>query len=185
MTPETQMDPRLQEMLDHHEIRKTLYEYCHGLDHMDQTRMASVYAEDSWDEHGPFKSTGQAFAQNVLQVMKDGASAIDTHMLGQSLIQVNGDEAGADTYFLATSIKREEDGSEVILQLSGRYVDTFVREDGRWKVKRRICVRDWGVSLPIIEDWTRNMGFVQARRSQEDPSYAVLGVTHSGLPKQD
>ena len=46
------MDPRLQEMLDHYEIRKTLAEYCHGCDRCDEPRMAGVYAEGGFDDHG-------------------------------------------------------------------------------------------------------------------------------------
>ncbi len=176
------MDKRLQEMLDHFEIRKTLSEYCRGVDRGDQEHMASVYAQGSWDEHGPFRSSGPDFAKAVMNVMKNGASNRDSHMLGQSVINIDGDKAGAETYFLATSKKDEADGSEVLLQLAGRYVDQLVREDGMWKIKNRVCVRDWSVTLPITADWMTGMGFVEAQRSGEDPSFAVLGVKHSGVP---
>jgi hypothetical protein len=179
------MDPRLQEMLDHFEIRKTLSEYCHGVDRLDQMRVASVYAKESFDEHGAFNCSGQEFAKQVLGVMKGGASYADAHLLGQSLIRVDGDEAGADTYFLATSVKDEGDGPDSLLLMGGRYSDTFVREDGRWKIRKRICVRDWAISIPIEADWTEGMGFTQGQRSGADPSFEVLGLTHSGVPGGD
>jgi hypothetical protein len=47
-----QMNPVLQEVIDHHEIRKVMSVYCHGCDRGDEARMASVYLEQSWDDHG-------------------------------------------------------------------------------------------------------------------------------------
>lgn len=177
------MDPRLQEMLDHFEITKLLNEYCHGLDRMDQDRMAGIYAKDSFDNHGLFQCSGPEFAERVLRHMKSGASSGDSHLLGQTLIKVDGDTAGADTYFFAVSRKAESDGSEALLQMGGRYVDRLVREEGRWKVKDRTCVRDWSVSIPVHQDWMKGMPFAQGQRSNQDPSYAVLGLEHSGKPE--
>jgi hypothetical protein len=176
------MDKRLQEMLDHYEIRKTLSEYCHGCDRLDQVRMASVYARDSWDNHGPVTATGQELTARVMQLMKSGASITDSHMLGQSLIKVDGDKAGADTYFIASIRKVAKEGGEVLNQMGGRYVDALVREDGQWKIKKRICVHDWSISHPIAGDWLGRAAYVQAQRSNEDPSFAVLGIKHSGVP---
>jgi SnoaL-like domain len=176
------MDNRLQEMLDHYEITKLLGEYCHGLDRMDQVRMANTYAKDSWDDHGQFSCSGQEFSQRVTQLMKGGASTADSHLLGQTLIHIDGDKAGADTYFLSVCRRLEQDGSEVLLQLGGRYVDKLVREDGFWKVERRTCVRDWSVTVPVANDWMKGMDFAAGKRTNEDPSYAALGIKHSGLP---
>ena len=66
--------------------------------------------------------------------------------------------------------------------MSGRYVDKLVRENGAWKIKNRVCVRDWSVTIPIAADWMKGMDFVQAKRSNEDPSFAALGLQHSGVP---
>ena len=49
------MDERLQELWDHHAIRKLLATYCHGCDRADEVLMASTYVRDSWDDHGPRK----------------------------------------------------------------------------------------------------------------------------------
>src|SRR3546814_8623504 len=39
-------------------------------------------------------------------------------------------------------------------QLGGRFVDYLERVDGGWKIKKRIVVRDWSISMPVTADWT-------------------------------
>ncbi len=169
------MDKRLQEMLDHYEISKVLNEYCRGCDRGDLPSMASIYAKESWDNHGLYKGPGDGFAKKTVVNMKP--TDILTHLLGQTMIKVDGDKAGAETYFIATSLK---EGGNTFNQLGGRFVDTLVRENGQWKVKHRIAVHDWSTSQPTPPRWLT--GFVQGENSNADPSFAVLGTTHPGLP---
>lgn len=173
------MDPRLQEMLDHYEIRKTLAEYCHGCDRCDEPHMASVYAEGGWDDHGWRRAPGVDYARLMTaEVLETTASMY--HLLGQSLIRVEGDEAGAETYFLAVARTAGEGGVETCNQLGGRFVDRFVREDGRWRIWRRTVMRDWAISLPVEQDWTAQAGLAPGARSDADPSFAALGLKHGG-----
>jgi hypothetical protein len=175
---EQTMDPRLQEMLDHHEIKQLLAEYCHGCDRCDERHMGSVYREDSWDDHGFIKDAGPEFARRMTAEMLATTSTM-FHLLGQSLIKVEGDEAGAETYFIA-GFRGAAEGGDMCHQLGGRYVDRLQREDGRWLIKHRVVVRDWSISLRIEEDFPGTTGLVNGSRSNADPSYAVLGRTHGG-----
>jgi hypothetical protein len=172
------MDARLQEMLDHHEIRKTLTEYCHGCDRCDEAHMASVYLEDSWDDHGRIKARGWDFAPLMTAEIRRRTNTL-SHLLGQSLIKVNGDEAGAETYFIAVQL-RTDNGKEMCDQLGGRYLDKLQQDSGRWLIKHRVVVRDWSISLPVGQDSFVNAGLKDGFRSNEDPSYAMLGLTHGG-----
>jgi hypothetical protein len=176
------MDPRLQEMLDHYEIKKTLNDYCHACDRCDEPAMADVYLEDSWDDHGHIKAAGPEFARRMTADILVQTKTL-AHLLGQSLIKIDGDDAGAETYFLAVS-RNTVDGVEMCNQLGGRYVDRLKRENGRWLIKHRVVVRDWAISLPIEADWTAHVGLVDGSRSNTDPSFAVLGRMHSGIPTQ-
>jgi SnoaL-like domain len=179
LTP--QMQKTLQEIIDHHEIRKLLNVYSHGCDRGDTHRMASVYLEDAWDDHGTYKGFGKGFVKQVMGNLAGEKQKL-VHLLGQSLIEVRGDEAGAETYFMASNGKTNEGGREVVHLLSGRYVDTLRRENGAWKIAKRICVRDWSMSLDVEKDWLENSNFVEGRMSGQDPSYEVLGLEHPGLP---
>jgi hypothetical protein len=173
------MNERLKQMLDHFEIMRVLSEYCHGCDRMDELLMAGVYARDSWDDHGLNKCSGPEFAQRTMKSMLTTDSV--SHLQGQSLININGDQAGSETYFLAVVAARGDDGRAVIKQMGGRYVDTFIREEGHWRIKKRVCVRDWSITLPRDADWLEGQGHVQGQRSQQDPSQAALGLKHSGV----
>jgi hypothetical protein len=177
------MDERLQEMLDHYEIRKTLSEYCSSCDRCDETWMRSVYLEDSWDEHGVFEAPGPQYAKIMAEQILLQTDSL-YHLLGQSLIKVEGDKAGAETYFFAASTSKGEDGVEMCNQLGGRFVDKLERENGRWLIKHRIVVRDWAVSVPVEHDWTRKSGLRNGSRSNADPVFATLGIVHSGQPPQ-
>ena len=143
--------------------------------------MANTYSEDSWDDHGDYKMPGKEFAVEAITANLKDANML-MHHLGQSLIKVDGDLAGADTYFIA-SVGTTEDGKEVINQIAGRYVDQLERRNGNWKIKKRICVREWSISLPVDRDWLAGQAFVMGERSGGDPSYVVLGIEHGGFPQ--
>src|SRR4051794_18899130 len=121
------MDHRLQAMLDHFEITQVVAEYCHGCDRCDEAHMASVYLEDSWDDHGRIKAPGPEFARLMTIDIQAQCTSL-SHLLGQTIVQVDGDEAGAETYFIAVPRSAGPDGRELCNQLGGRYVDRLKRE---------------------------------------------------------
>ena len=174
------MDARLQEMLDHYEIRKTLAEYCHACDRADADAMASVYTgDDSFDDHGHVQAPGPEYARTMTQLILERTDAI-WHVLGQSLIKVDGDSAVAETFFMAQMSLPEKDGERPrINQLSGRFVDQLKRVDGTWKIKHRTCVRDTSITLYVERDDYASYGFVQGTRDEKDPGGALFGLVHS------
>jgi hypothetical protein len=168
------MDARLQELVDHHEIRKTLADYCQGCDRCDELRMASVYAEDSWDDHGGIKASGPEFsrqmAARILEIYD-----IMYHILGQSIIRVDGDEAGAETYFIGVARSGGDDGPERMCnQVGGRFIDRLVRVGDGWKIKERTVVGDWTIALPIEHEWAPALHLRPGLKSGDDPAFAVL-----------
>ncbi len=171
------MDPRLQEMLDHYEITKTLNEYSHSCDRCDVVGVESVYVEDSWDDHGHFQASGPDFAKAIVPNILETSESM-YHLLGQSMISVSGDEAGAETYFLAGARMVEEDGVTVVNQLGGRFVDKLVRTEDGWKIKNRVVLRDWTISLPLDRDWVMATNLKSGQRSNADHSYGALNRVH-------
>ena len=172
------MEARLQRMLDHFEITQVLAEYTHGCDRCDIPHMASVYWDESWDDHGSVKAPGPEFARLMTERVLAETEAL-SHQLGQSLIRVEGDNAGAETWFLAASCSRGEDGILVNNLLGGRYVDKLERRDGEWRISHRVVVKDWTASVPAQTDWLADAGMVEGRRDDGDAAQAVIGRKHS------
>jgi SnoaL-like domain len=170
---------RLRELWDHHEIRQLLATYCHGCDRADTAEMASVYCEESWDDHGLKKCDGKEFARLTLEEGRVTTRVI-SHHLGQSLIRVEGERAASETYYVATLIAATEpdaDGREHMTQLGGRYIDTLVRENGAWRIKERLCLRDWSSTGLIDPGYLKDSGFIEGGRGAADVSWEKLGLT--------
>lgn len=174
------MDADVREMLDHHRIRTTLKEYCFACDRADERAMAALYAEDSWDDHGVVRAPGPEYAEAMTARLVANSRSI-SHHLGQSIIRVDGDTAGAETYYFAVMVTVGDDGRETCNQMGGRFVDRFVRQDDRWLIKHRRIVRDWGISLPVENDWTLKAGIPEGQRSGQDLAFEVLGRRHHGF----
>lgn len=173
------MDPRLQEMLDHHEIRKLLATYCHACDRGDEALMASCYAgEDSFDDHGLVRAPGPEYARQMTALVRDRTEAV-SHILGQSLIVVDGDRAVAETFFLGLMrLKVDEQGISRLNQLAGRFVDELERIEGEWKIRMRTCVRDTSLTLRVEEDMQAGYGLVPGTRDATDLGGEKLGLAH-------
>ena len=172
------MDARLQEMLDHHEIRRALAEYCHACDRGDAELMASLYTgEDSFDDHGHVKAPGPEYSRVMTGLVLERTEAA-WHVLGQSLINVDGDSAAAETVFLALFRLPAQDGPPRINQLAGRFVDRLERIGGTWKIRHRICVRDTSMTLTVERDDYASYNFQQGTRDLNDPGAALIGIAH-------
>jgi hypothetical protein len=172
------MDPRLQEVIDHHEIRRLLAEYCHACDRADGALMASLYAgDDSFDDHGLVRAPGPAYAEQMTRLIQERSEVV-SHILGQSLIRVDGDQAGAETFFFALMRVQGADGGPCLNQLAGRFVDQLVRVDGQWKIKHRTAVRDTSITLKVEQDMQAGYGMTPGRRDAEDPGVALVGIAH-------
>lgn len=173
------MDARLQELLDHHEIKKLLSIYCHGCDRLDAERMASVFHSDSWVDHAADHCPGREFVEATMVAQKAHTSMV-SHLLGQSQIEVKGEEAASEPYFFVALRGSGQTGAKLLTFMGGRYVDTFAKDAGRWKIKKRVCVRDWSYSQVVEQDFIEALPFIDGAWSGDDPSYAVLGIKHSG-----
>ncbi len=175
------MDPRLQELLDHQAIVRLMAEYAHACDRCDTERMVACYWEDSWDDHGTAQDVGPAFARKMSEQIIPSSCQTLSHLLGQSLIEIDGDTAGAETYYIAVTLDTAADGEPRCSKLGGRYVDRLEKRGGEWRIKHRTCLRDWSLSLRVDEDYFAHAQLKPGHRTGEDMSYPVLGWRH-GAP---
>jgi hypothetical protein len=172
------MDPRIQEVLDHHDIRKLLATYCHACDRADGELMGSLYTgAGSFDDHGLVRAAGPEYARQMTELINSRTQVV-THILGQSLIEVQGDEAAAETFFLGLMRVSAPDGAPLLNQLAGRFIDRLVRVDGAWKIRHRIAVRDTSITFRVEQDMQSSYGMQAGTRDANDPGVALFGIAH-------
>jgi ketosteroid isomerase-like protein len=143
--------------IDKLQLAELLAVLSSAVDRADRDRIAWCYTEDSYDDHGTFKGTGQAFADFVCQ---PGPMSSMHHLLGQSVFDVQGDEAWGETFYVFHGTA----GSAQVAG-HGRYVDYFRRIGRNWKLAYRRVVPD---VVPTGDD---PAAYWQPRRGGGDPSY--------------
>lgn len=133
-------EARLQQLLDKQEIAELSHNYMRALDRLDRDLMLSVFHPDSTTDYGFFKGSGPDFVDYAQNALKDHIS--NQHMIGQILIDLEGDTAFGEVYYQAFH-RFLLDGLETDLFVAGRYVDRYERRDGTWKFAFRSELVDW------------------------------------------
>lgn len=136
---------------------------------------SGVYQKDSFDDHGLVKAAGPEFARRMTQEIIPQSCETLSHLLGQSLIEIDGDTARAETYYLAVTLS-DAAGVPMCNQLGGRYVDRLMRQGSIWKIAHRICLLDWSVSHEVKIDTFTKSQLTQGKRGISDAGAALLGL---------
>lgn len=133
-------DARLQQLLDKEEIQQVLLDYGRHLDDRDFGAYSRLFAKDGEWVGGFGKVATPAGIQAFMEKnMGTGPNtAKNYHLLSNFVISVNGDTATAWSRW--AFVVPGAQGAAIAQ--AGRYDDTFVREDGRWKFKRRVASND-------------------------------------------
>lgn len=173
MSTNTDLLRQVEELTAREAIRDCIHRFCRALDRLDRELLASVFHADAQLDYGRIYRGGvEGFVEVAMQFQ--GAMRDTHHQVGNVLIEVRGEEAGAETYVHAHHvIAQNEDLLELIV--GARYLDRFERRDGHWKIASRTEVLDWGRMVPIGERWFEdNEQMSKGARSREDLSYRFL-----------
>ena len=138
------IEARLQRVEDQLQIQAVLIEYGKFLDAKDYAAYAGLFARNGEWVGGFGHFTGPPAIQKMLedQLGKPSAGYVNKssyHLMSSPLITVTGDTATAESRYLFFTASPE---NKPIPPLAGRYLDHFVRQDGAWKIRRRVT---WGV----------------------------------------
>lgn len=154
MPPEQQ---ELRELLDREAIRCCLARLARGEDRRSAELLRSCWWPDARFDYGVYAGDFNAYLAWVVP----GAEAIkDTqHVLGQTHIELAGDAARAETHVL--SYHRIDMGAgDRDTCIGGRYLDTFERRDGEWRIADRVMLYDFEQDWGEAADWAKGvMGY--------------------------
>lgn len=158
----------VQRLLDEQEIRQVLARYCRGVDRCDAELIRSVYHPDANDNHGTYNGPGRHFPDHVLPMLQATWEAT-MHNLGTCVIEIDGDTAHVETYFVA--YHRRHQGVEPWLDVfGGRYIDRFEKRDHAWLIADRVVVHEWSKLEPTPSTFPAEL-FAAGQRSPADPAY--------------
>jgi uncharacterized protein (TIGR02246 family) len=134
------VEQRLQRLEDENEIRMLLLDYGRFLDSRDFKAYAALFARDGEWVGGFGSVTGPANIQAFMEKnMGTGPNRRnDYHLLTNFVITVAGDSATAWSRW--TFVVPGQSGAAIAQ--AGRYDDTLVRENGRWRFKKRVASND-------------------------------------------
>jgi hypothetical protein len=142
----------LQELLDRQQICDLSARYMRGLDRLDIDMLKSVYHDDATDERGFYSGTGHGLCELAVQML--AIHLCNHHMLGQMMIDLEGDVAFGEVYFQAYH-RVVENGLEKDFVVLGRYADRYERRNGHWKIAHRSELNDSCWQQPASDDWLR------------------------------
>jgi len=156
----------VQRLLDLEEIRAATLRYTRGVDRHDDELTASAYHSDARDDHGAYIGPVDGFirhANTVHELWWD----THQHYVTNQTIDLDGDSAHAETYFLA-ALRRKTGAIDLV---GGRYLDRLERRDGRWAIADRACLVEWNGELASAQGDVDPDLFLRGKWSREDLSY--------------
>src|SRR5262249_35592132 len=137
---ESTLAARVQRIEDIQEIERLLLNYGRHLDARDFKAYSLLFAKDGVWSGGMGTIEGPAAIQAFMEKAIPGPNAVHNyHVLSNFVIDVKSDTA---TAWSRWQFMVPGPNNTAVAAQSGRYDDTLVREDGRWKFKRRVASND-------------------------------------------
>lgn len=162
------MNDRLETLLDKQDIYELSCRYMRALDRLDEKLLVSVFFEDAWCDYGFTEGSPTEFAHFAVTALSDHAA--NQHMIGNVLIDVEGDEAFGEVYFNAYHKVTGESGFEDVI-IAGRYLDRYEKRDGTWKFAYRSELVDWSRTQPTQDSYFDLAPDGLRGGRQDDPVY--------------
>ncbi len=158
----------LQLLLDKQACAELACRYSRGLDRLDAELLLSVFWEDAWCEYGVYDGDAAGFVSFAMGALESHAA--NHHMVGNTLVEVEGNEAFGEVYFNAYHKVPVESGFDDLL-IAGRYLDRYEKRDGQWKIAYRSEHNDWSHTRPCNDPYFDRapQGLRGSRR--DDPVY--------------
>jgi hypothetical protein len=160
------MEPELQRLIDIEDIRRVIYRYFYAIDSGDVEGTLSCFTEDVVQEWngGITVITGHApmadWIRKYVPIRK-----LQSHVASNIDVEVNGDEAHAETRVLAFLVGDQlmeltadepeldaNDATPTIIRARGTGLsDDFVRRPDGWKIRHRLHRAFWQYEVEALD----------------------------------
>jgi hypothetical protein len=172
----------LAELLSKQEITEVLYLRGRAGDRRDPELALRCYHEGATEEHEGHTGTAADFILNASMISPNSKKAVSClwHFISNVMIELDGDEAKAESYHIAVIVREENEGS--LARIGGRYLDRFALRDGRWAIAHRSVIFDWSRVEPITMPYWDLVGIDESKMLRgsfgpDDPLYTQFGLS--------
>ncbi len=167
-------DRRIEILLDKQEIYELMCQYCRGVDRMDKELVLSCFWPGATDVHlGMYGRLHTGTAEEFFDHEWEGFQEFTAsqHYLCNMLIEVDGDNAVAETYQFSFYWREPGTDPELNWQNANRYLDVFERRDGEWRILRRDFIRNFSLPIRPVGFPTADNGWPALSQSRDDLAY--------------
>ena len=135
-------DPAVQLLLDRAAVRDVILRYARGIDRRDFDAVRDCFRPDV---EGDFGGEWRSDRDSLIEFISGVAYFHTTmHMMGNSFVEVSGDEASLQSYGMLAHHGTNDDGGEWQYNNSvARYSEDLVRSDEGWAIQRRGAQPVW------------------------------------------
>ncbi|MBO0728820.1 MAG: nuclear transport factor 2 family protein [Acidimicrobiaceae bacterium] len=146
MAHDDDLEGRVRALEDMVEIQQLVNNYGRLLDRGDFAAYAELFATDGEVLLGPVaRAAGRDEVRKAMEAAVPAPYGNSFHIIGTPIVTLDGDTASSEVMW--TVINRGADGRPVVGMI-GRHKDDLVREDGRWRFKRRKGFVDIPSTMP-------------------------------------
>jgi hypothetical protein len=168
-----QLESRLDALQAQADVRERVLGAARALDRLDRDLLRAQFWEDASVDYGRIYQGPVADFVDIAMGFQ-GSMRDTQHFVGNVAIEIDGDEARAESYVHAHHVIVQGD-ERVQLMIGGRYLDRLERRAGEWRIVFRTELLDWGRWLPMTDRWFEdNAELEKGLRGRLDASYGFL-----------
>ncbi|MEY2926178.1 MAG: hypothetical protein RL367_655 [Pseudomonadota bacterium] len=127
--------------------------YCRGVDRGDVELLGGIFWDNATVISGLVNGDGATFARDIVSYVTENLDYC-FHSVANEWIEVKGDHGVGEHYILAHQSANGQD-----TMTGGRYIDSYERRGGTWKIASRTFVLDWTSTHPTTNE---KAGFYEA-----------------------
>lgn len=120
---------------DERAIERALIELARAMDERDWATVADIVADDATGDLGTGRLEGATAIIDLIASYLDNCG-VTQHLLGNILVDVDGDQAVSRAYVRDLHLARHN--PDLTFHTLGDYHDRWERRDGRWRLVERI-----------------------------------------------
>jgi hypothetical protein len=120
---------------DERAIERALIRFARAMDDRDWNGLSEILAQDAVGDFGTGRLEGSAAIIELIRGFLDNCG-VTQHLLGNVLVDVNGDHATSRAYVRDLHLSRSN--PELTFHTLGDYHDRWERRDGRWWLVERV-----------------------------------------------